>query len=253
MRLRTYHHSIEWSSVRLASKDTYYTFKIRTNYGKFNIRFSGAKVWNSIQENLKSEKRNQFKKILKKNILSTYPDAWSILLPCFALYVYVFVFVFVFFFCVFFCFVFFCSSLFLFFFLLISNCLYNVCWKLAVMFSNSNHISNLWFPFRTDHGYLTRLAPAIFGWPWSSLFCNCVNLLYTIIIFNIWGLNKAVVVVVVVVVSTSSSETIIFSVFSNCFSVKKRLNAELLQQVSSSEVINALNIRIIILVYYMYL
>ena len=48
---------------------------IRTNYGKFNIRFSGAKVWNSIQENLKSEKRNQFKKILKKNILSTYPDA----------------------------------------------------------------------------------------------------------------------------------------------------------------------------------
>ena len=99
-------------------------------------------------------------------------------------YVYVFVFVFVCFFCFFFVF-------------LISNCLYNVCWKLAVMFSNSNHISNLWFPFRTDHGYSTRLAPAIFGWPWSSLFCNCVNLLYTIIIFNIWGLNKAVVVVVV--------------------------------------------------------
>ena len=91
--------------------------------------------------------------------------------------------------CVFFC-------VFFFPFLLISNCLYNVCWKLAVMFSNSNHISNLWFPFRTDHGYLTRLAPAIFGWPWSSLFCNCVNLLYTIIIFNFWGLNKAVVVVV---------------------------------------------------------
>ena len=96
--------------------------------------------------------------------------------------------------CLYFFFVFF----FLFFsILLISNCLYNVCWKLAVMFSNSNHISNLWFPFRTDHGYLTRLAPAIFGWPWSSLFCNCVNLLYTTIIFNIWGLNKAVVVVVV--------------------------------------------------------
>ena len=58
------------------------------------------------------KKRNQFKKILKKNILSTYPDAWSILLPCFALYVYVFVFVLP------------CSF---FFFLLISNCLYNVC------------------------------------------------------------------------------------------------------------------------------
>ena len=68
-------HNIHRYNTRLASKDTYYTFKIRTNYGKFNIRFSGAKVWNSIQENLKSEKRNQFKKILKKNILSTYPDA----------------------------------------------------------------------------------------------------------------------------------------------------------------------------------
>ena len=59
-------HNIHRYNTRLASKDTYYTFKIRTNYGKFNIRFSGAKVWNSIQENLKSEKRNQFKKILKK-------------------------------------------------------------------------------------------------------------------------------------------------------------------------------------------
>ena len=68
-------HNIHRYNTRLASKDTYYTFKIRTNYGKFNIRFSGAKVWNSIQENLKSEKRNQFKKILQKNILSTYPDA----------------------------------------------------------------------------------------------------------------------------------------------------------------------------------
>ena len=68
-------HNIHRYNTRLASKDTYYTFKIRTNYGKFNIRFSGAKVWNSIQENLKSEKRNQFKKIFKKNILSTYPDA----------------------------------------------------------------------------------------------------------------------------------------------------------------------------------
>ena len=56
-------HNIHRYNTRLASKDTYYSFKIRTNYGKFNIRFSGAKVWNSIQENLKSEKRNQFKKI----------------------------------------------------------------------------------------------------------------------------------------------------------------------------------------------
>ena len=35
-------HNIHRYNTRLASKDTYYTFKIRTNYGKFNIRFSGA-------------------------------------------------------------------------------------------------------------------------------------------------------------------------------------------------------------------
>ena len=27
--------------------------KVRTNYAKFNIRFSGAKLWNAIKEDLK--------------------------------------------------------------------------------------------------------------------------------------------------------------------------------------------------------
>ena len=43
--------------TRLASKISYYLPKVRTNYGKFTIRFFGAKVWNSIEESLKSKSR----------------------------------------------------------------------------------------------------------------------------------------------------------------------------------------------------
>ena len=39
--------------TRLASKESYYLPKARTNYGKSNIRFSGAKLWDSVQEDLK--------------------------------------------------------------------------------------------------------------------------------------------------------------------------------------------------------
>ena len=36
-------------ATRLASKKFYYLRKARTNYGKFNIRFSGAKLRNAIE------------------------------------------------------------------------------------------------------------------------------------------------------------------------------------------------------------
>ena len=49
--------------TRLASKISYYLPKARTNYGKFNIRFFGAKVWNSIEESLKSKSRTCFKNL----------------------------------------------------------------------------------------------------------------------------------------------------------------------------------------------
>ena len=78
-------HNIHRYNTRLASKDTYYTFKIRTNYGKFNIRFSSAKVWNSIQENLKSEKRNQFKKIL--NYVYVFVFVFFLVLGCFFFFI----------------------------------------------------------------------------------------------------------------------------------------------------------------------
>ena len=67
-------------NTRLASKDSYYISKVMTNYGKFNIRFVGAKVWNSIQEDFKSKSRKQFKKLLTNHICNTYKDTWCTLL-----------------------------------------------------------------------------------------------------------------------------------------------------------------------------
>ena len=66
--------SVHKYNTRLASKDSYYISKVRTNYGKFNIRFVGAKVWNSIDKSFKSKRRNQFKKLVTSNILNTYLD-----------------------------------------------------------------------------------------------------------------------------------------------------------------------------------
>ena len=45
-------------NTRSAAKQSYYIPKIGTNYGLFNIRFQGPKVWNLIEENIK--KRSSF-------------------------------------------------------------------------------------------------------------------------------------------------------------------------------------------------
>ena len=54
-------------NTRLASKSTYYINRVRTNYGKFNLHFSGPSIWNNLDEELKSlslhsvkEARNSF-------------------------------------------------------------------------------------------------------------------------------------------------------------------------------------------------
>ena len=39
---------------------------------KFNMRFVGSNVWNSIDENLKGLSKSQFKNKLKNNILNSY-------------------------------------------------------------------------------------------------------------------------------------------------------------------------------------
>ena len=46
--------------------------KIRTNYGKFNIRFSGAKIWNSLSESVKKLSRKNFNEKVTSNIISLY-------------------------------------------------------------------------------------------------------------------------------------------------------------------------------------
>ena len=44
--------SVHQYNTRLAKNKSFYLPKIRTNYSKFNIRFHGVKVWNSIPDNL---------------------------------------------------------------------------------------------------------------------------------------------------------------------------------------------------------
>ena len=65
-------NKVHQCATRLASKKSYYLPKAWTNYGKFNIRFSGTKLWNAIKEDLKSPSRFRFEKLLKKSVISKY-------------------------------------------------------------------------------------------------------------------------------------------------------------------------------------
>ena len=57
-------------NTRSAAKQSYYLPKARTNYGKFNIRFQGPKIWNSIDDKIKAVSLSQFKSKLKQHDLS---------------------------------------------------------------------------------------------------------------------------------------------------------------------------------------
>ena len=47
--------------------------RIRTNYGKFNIRFAGVKAWNSLDEKIKKASSiSKFKELLKDSIIKSY-------------------------------------------------------------------------------------------------------------------------------------------------------------------------------------
>ena len=59
-------------NTRLSSRMTYALPKTRTNYGIFNIRYQGAKIWNAISDNIKLLSLKQFKKKLKSSIISSY-------------------------------------------------------------------------------------------------------------------------------------------------------------------------------------
>ena len=65
-------HGASNYSTRLAVKQSYYLPKTRTKYGIFNIRFQGVKIWNSVEENVKSLSFSQFKKRIKINMIQKY-------------------------------------------------------------------------------------------------------------------------------------------------------------------------------------
>jgi len=52
-------------NTRLSSRMTYALPITRTNYGIFNIRYQGTKIWNAISENIKLLSLKQFKKKFK--------------------------------------------------------------------------------------------------------------------------------------------------------------------------------------------
>jgi len=59
-------------NTRLASKSSYSLPKARTNYGKFNIKFAGAKIWNEIDESMKSLNIVKFKEKMNDQLLKSY-------------------------------------------------------------------------------------------------------------------------------------------------------------------------------------
>ena len=59
-------------NTRLASRSSFALPQKRTNYGKFSIKFQGAKIWNSLSEETKSLHRLAFKKTLKEEIILSY-------------------------------------------------------------------------------------------------------------------------------------------------------------------------------------
>ena len=59
-------------ATRFASRLSYSVPLIRTNYGRFNIRYSGAVVWNEINVKIKRLNKLNFKKELKSTLLGKY-------------------------------------------------------------------------------------------------------------------------------------------------------------------------------------
>ena len=59
-------------NTRLAARQTYSLPSVRTNYGKFNLRFIGAEIWNTISDDKKRMPKHSFKEAIKSNILNSY-------------------------------------------------------------------------------------------------------------------------------------------------------------------------------------
>ena len=59
-------------NTRFSSKENYTLPLVRTNYGKFNLRFTGAILWNSLDEDLKKERKENFKRKLFTTFINSY-------------------------------------------------------------------------------------------------------------------------------------------------------------------------------------
>ena len=61
-------------NTRLASKSSYSLPKVRTNYGKFNIKYCGAITWNNITEPIKKLSKTKFKERLITDMQESYSN-----------------------------------------------------------------------------------------------------------------------------------------------------------------------------------
>ena len=59
-------------NTRLASRNSLALPPARTNYGIFNIRFSGPKIWNSIDNSIRDLNTCSFKRKLKEHLIDLY-------------------------------------------------------------------------------------------------------------------------------------------------------------------------------------
>ena len=59
-------------NTRLSSNQSYSLPKPRTNYGMFNIRFQGPKIWNSIDSKIKTSSLAFLKKYFKFSYIESY-------------------------------------------------------------------------------------------------------------------------------------------------------------------------------------
>ena len=59
-------------NTRFATRTTFYVPKIRTNYGKFNIRYNGPILWNETDERFKIPTPHSFKKELSMHFIKFY-------------------------------------------------------------------------------------------------------------------------------------------------------------------------------------
>ena len=75
MLLRVYSKkvsNIHAYSTRLAARQTCSLPSVRTNYGKLDLRFIGAKIWNTISDDKKRMPKYSFKEAIKSNLLNSY-------------------------------------------------------------------------------------------------------------------------------------------------------------------------------------